>query len=308
MQQVKINQVKQQEVRTQDTAETRRKRVELFTNSQVEGARATFSGIGKQDLSALSKTSTDQNATHERAEEEPIMVKFPDGTRQELPRISSDQRAQLQAFWATLDPEKRQELQTAAVELGAMAYDRVLDRRDEKGAALTTDKAMMDAGSQPSWEAYFATGYQEEQAKAEQSGIIAGLWGVEQNLYGFFDKMRANQNLASSVRTDAADVTEALATWPDDGSTELFSYTDLTINDDSSVSTTAYTDVELTKEEAKALLKRLELNIESLSTVTTMEGMELQRMTNKYQQASETISNILKLTYETQKNILQNVK
>ena len=119
---------------------------------------------------------------------------------------------------------------------------------------------------------------------------------------------RPSQAVSEDLRTDQADIRSALADWPDDGSTEFFDYREVKFNDDGSYAIVEHYDVELTKAEAEALLMELEGQIASMGQFDQRSMYTLQNMVQKFQQAMNIASNIMKQQHETEKAIIQNVR
>jgi len=284
----------------------RERRIHLFTHSRIEGERQAFSGIGKQDLSALSSSSgqSGQKEAYATEEQEEVLsIVGRDGTRIELPRLSAERRARIQEILQGLDESKRTELLKVLTAFGKVVNEHVAHNTGEpapnslvaRHAAFVSDETIFLDENQ-------------KRTDAQEDTILLGMHGVEQDLVNFFNSLRDKQAVASEVRTDIAELQNLIAEWPDDGSTEIFDYTEIKFNEDRSFSVVDNENAELTKEQAIALLNRLEADEQSLTSMDVLSMQMLQMMVHKYQQALSTASNMIKIMDETHKGIITNVK
>ena len=305
MAEIRVDKVTQHRVAEQTKIQEEQERIHLFTHSRLEAPRKTFAGIGKQDFSAIGSQNDGQQGQREgRAEhDEKITVKTRDGKQIEMPRLTAEQYADIDAILAQATPEQADYLVRSGQMYAAHAYNEIEEGRADGPYSLEASSA-----AQTTYEAYVATGAQTQQEDATTGAVLFGMYGVETNLKNYFGHVQDEQKLASSLRTDVAEIDEMLADWPDDGSTEVFSYREVTFNDDGSISITEHKNVEMTKGEAEALRDRLQASIDSLGTFQNSEMMQLQVMVNKYQQAMNTLSNIMKNQNDTHKAIINNVK
>lgn len=305
MSKMRIDQVTRTSAAEQVVLQDAQKRIHLFTHSRMEKGRKTFAGIGKQDLSAITSSGNGegQKRANRQEEEETISVKMRDGTILEMPRLTQEQYADIDTILSQSTPEQAEHLVRTGQIFGAEAYNELEEGRAEGPYSLTATSA-----AQTSYEAYAVTTAQKKQSELTTGAVLFGMYGVEQNLKNYFQSIQQEQKLAADLRTDAAELEEALADWPDDGSTEVFDYSEVIFNDDGSVSVIEHKGAELTKGEAKALLEKLKGQIVSIGQFDQRQMMQLQRMVEKYQQAMNTLSNIMKNTDETHKAIIANAK
>jgi hypothetical protein len=152
-----------------------------------------------------------------------------------------------------------------------------------------------------------STGQDQRDAQAEAM-LFAGMWGAEQNLHLYFHGTVERETMSNDVRAQLRELESMLEGWPDDGSTELFSWTEVRQNEDGSLETIEHVNEPLTKQDALELASRLQDQEAMLSGIVGKDMMKLQYMMNKNQQAIETLSNILKAQDETRKGIIGNVK
>ncbi len=297
------------QVRDSATVKDREQRLHLFANSGFENQRKTFAGIGKRDLSALTGSNKDGSG-HQRAHqpqnaEEIITIRFKDGERVEFPRLRPEIRERAEFILTNIKPEEREQLGEAMFETGVQTWGETLENPD--GSNLESTAALQSAGNE-TYEGYMTSGFQSEQNEYEQDALFMGMYGAHDALNSYFQEVQGNQQTASEVRTDIADIEAALTDWPDDGSTESFDYREVIYGDDGSINVVEHRDVEMTKEQAIALRDSLDSSLNGLSNFDTLQMANLQRMVNNYQQAMNTVSNIMKTSHDTQKAIIANAR
>lgn len=306
MPQVRVDQITRAKVAEQIVNEDRQQRVHLFTHSRFESQRATFAGIGKQDLSNIAKSSNGDQQKSARKDEdvdETLSVKLKSGDILEMPRLSKEQLSDIDAILSQATPAQAEHLVRSGQIYGTAAYQEIDQGREDGPYSLTATSA-----ARTTYEAYVATTVHRQQEDKVHGSVLLGMYGVELNLKNYFQKVQDGQDLAAELRTDAAELEEALADWPDDGSTEMFSYREVQYNEDGSYTVVDHKNVEMTKAEAKALLDKLKGHIASLGQFEQRQMAQLQMMVNRYQQAMNTLSNIMKNMSDTHKAIIGNVK
>src|SRR5688572_19697877 len=85
--------------------ESLRRRKELHAASAYEAERATFAGIGKQDLSAI-KAGAGVAKAPAQEKIEPVTLRTRAGLVLEMPQMSSDDRRSVQQIWDEMPAEK----------------------------------------------------------------------------------------------------------------------------------------------------------------------------------------------------------
>jgi hypothetical protein len=304
MSQIRIDQVGTRKSGALSEADIARRRLELHATSSYEAERRTFAGIGKADLSALRAQKTDDAKKVEEAEES-LSFRTKDGEVIELYGMTAEDRRRAERLLEELPVERRTIVEGAARELAAKAFAEVAPTGEPVLGSFSS--GLMDA-SNVMYENYVATTTQSQQEQMITNGVLLGVSQAEQNLTGYFKKVMREQGIAQDVRTDIAELDAALADWPDDGSTQTFSYREVKFNEDGSTSVIEHKDVELTKEQAMALKRELEQMTESLGQIETRDTFVIQKMMHDWKSAQETISNVLKAQHETHKTLLQNAK
>lgn len=307
MSKVRVDQATRARIAEQITQQDQHKQIKLFTHSKLEPARKTFAGIGKLDLSAISTSADgkqeDGKTRKDDEVDEVVSIKLTDGTRLELPRLSEGQYAEIDAILSQATPEQAEHLVRTGQQLGATAYAELDAGRAEPPFSLTANHA-----AQTAYETFVVTVKHAKNEEAAHGAMLFGMYGVELNLKSYFEKVQGEQKVASDLRTDVAELEEMIADWPDDGSTEVFDYREVIFNEDGTITVVEHKDVEMTKAEAQALVEKLEGQIENLGQFDNREMMELQMMVNRYQQAMNTMSNIMKNMQDTHKAIIGNIR
>jgi hypothetical protein len=223
-----------------------------------------------------------------------------------MPRMPAADRQRAEAFLAGLPPAHRSRMEQAAVTLGDEAW--AAAAAAPEGVVLDTASSGLQSAANNTFESWLVTQGEEGASADNNSLIVTSVWGVEKSLYNFLGDASARDKAGSEIRTAITELEEMLADWPDDGSTQLFSYNEIVVGADGSVSMIEHKNVPLTKEQAQELLSELNTRLDSLSVFTNRDEMMLQMMVHKYQQVTNAISNILKNTDETRRGIISNVK
>jgi hypothetical protein len=112
----------------------------------------------------------------------------------------------------------------------------------------------------------------------------------------------------TELKAEVNDLQDLINNWPDDGSTQQFSYQDMTFNSDGSATMSAHNNVTLTKSDAENLLSQLQSQVDSATTMTTAESFKMQMWVQQDQQAVNVMSNILKITHDELSEIIRNCK
>ena len=310
MSKLRVDQIANQGiVRRSQSLEDARRRVQLFSTSQIEKPRETFAGIGKQDLSAITGSNGDREGSSSNQASEQVeevqSFRNAEGQVVELPRMNPEDRARAEAILAGMSPEQRLVVHNLAVAAGGAAFHEVATNPDALQGPWSDN---LKSSSAALSEQVVMTQMQKDQEEMITHQVVMGLYGVDQNLQGYFHSLVDKENIANDVRTDLAELQDMLATWPDDGSTELVSYKEVIINDDGSVSIVEHRDVEMTKMEAQALAMKLDGDVSSLGQQGQMEMFMLQKMVEDYQKAENTLSNIMKDQHDIQKMLIGNAR
>ncbi len=280
------------------------KRIDLHTHSgfQAKGPQ-TFAGIGKHDLSAISRG--DDNAVIRR-DPKPEVYTFRGGLKLELPRLGREDRAKAEGYLSSVPTDQRPALEAAAINLGMNALAEV--ENGEPGVELTAVSEALQGSVNQTYDQWMVGAGQDQRDESAEAMLFLGLYGAEVGLENFFKEVIGREALADDVRATIRELEALLDDWPDDGSTEIYSYTEVKKNPDGTLEIIEHKNVELTKGEAKVLLMQMQGTEGMLSGITTRDHQKLQYMVQKNQQAMNILSNILKNQDETRKGIIQNAK
>ena len=134
--------------------------------------------------------------------------------------------------------------------------------------------------------------------------MYMGLVGLEGDLAKKALDLRNRATMSNETRTDIKELRDELADWPDDGSTRTFSWTE--VKADGTV--VKHVDEPLTKKEAESLLENLEEQLSAIKDDSQLAQADLQDNLQKYQQALQTFSAILKDGHDDMMRVINNLK
>ncbi|OGQ91059.1 MAG: hypothetical protein A2289_05175 [Deltaproteobacteria bacterium RIFOXYA12_FULL_58_15] len=280
-----------------------RRRQELHQSSQFDrNGPATVMGIGKTDLSALG------NGTTQSLSDKPRFINhtFTNGQRIDIPRLTERQQVVVDEAFARLAPSSREKLQKILMDLGKAAWDE--DEAKPNGIEVNSVSTDLQDATNMTYEQWMMSEGNDQRDGASETLIFEGVWGVEKNLHNFFFEVAEREQFGNETRAYVNELEAMLADWPDDGSTETFSYREITIGEDGKATIVDHKDEQLTKEEAQKLLDRLEPQAEAIASVVNQDIYKLQYMVERYQQLTSTLSNILKNQDDTRKGIINNIR
>jgi hypothetical protein len=304
MQHIRVDQIHRNRVSDRAAVQEREQRLHLYAQNQFESQRPTFAGIGKLDLSALHSTSdqsADSAADKSQEAQETLSLRMRDGTYLEIPLMPKSDRHEVEGWLQSAD-HGTQVLATAK-KLAAATYNEMRQGRDEHNHSLEYEHA-----AQTSYQQDVTVLPPEGSANREGQLVLMGLYGSEQNLKDFFNKVRSEQGVATELKEDIAELEEMLIDWPENGGSEQFDYRDVRFNDDGSITVVGHEGSFLTRAEAEALLNKLKAKVETLGQFENRDMMQLQWMVNRYQQSMTILTNILKNKHDTHKAIIANVR
>ncbi|MEE8408546.1 MAG: hypothetical protein V3T05_02980, partial [Myxococcota bacterium] len=222
------------------------------------------------------------------------------------PRLSSDDRAKAEGYLASVPADQRPALEATAIQLGMKALAEM--ENVAPGVELTEGSEALQSSASQTYDQWMVGAGQDQRDESAEAMLFLGLYGAEVGLENFFKEVIGREALADDVRATIRELEALLDDWPDDGSTEIYSYTEVKKNPDGTLEIIEHKNVELTKGEAKVLLMQMQGTEGMLSGITTRDHQKLQYMVQKNQQAMNILSNILKNQDETRKGIIQNAK
>lgn len=295
---------------TQDVGvEQARKRVDLHQSSSFSKGG---SGI---DLSAVKNPVDQVNNSQEGR-----LLQTRDGNEIEIPTLDAETRAKAATLFAKVSEAGKQRLQAAGLEMGRAAFAHVAAKRavergepDAKAQLEASSSALYGAAQQNlAAVANETTGKsprsmtQSEFNNAMTDAMTNGMAGVEGDLNATFQKFAKKAQMGETVETDAAELGDMLANWPE-GSQQQFTWHETVKDENGNYSIVEKTGT-LTKEQAEELYNTLKASANDLQSITAIEQQMLQVQVQDYQQAMTTLSNVMKAYDDNLKGIIQNVK
>ncbi len=263
---------------------------------------------GRHDLSALNPEKQKVAAAQREAAaaDQPTSreLRFPDGTLVTIPGLSQATHLEIAKTLARVSPERRAAVEAAAVNVAKVLYLEVGKTPDAASRPVT---AAVSGAYRQNQEAYTLGAGAEDHNANQRGAYTTAIWAVERELHGYFEEAQERISQTQDARTDYAELVGMLADWPDDGSTQPFTYRDVVIHDDGTTTVTEKT-VELTKERALALATQLQAQIDNMSEFSAGDSFRLQKMAQDYQQCLTILTNILKQQDESLRGIAGNVR
>jgi len=232
-------------------------------------------------------------------------VRFTDGATLAIPTMTERDREEVAKLFANIPPEKQPVLNQASVNFGDALYNET--KVNPAGVKVGSfSSGLVDAANQ-SLETFVVTTGKTQADDAAKGVIFMGLVGLEGNLADMAKGVEAKTQLAADMRTDIAELREALSDWPDDGSKKSFTWTENITDKDGNVITVTR-EGELTKEEAQALMEKLDGQLSSLRDMTELDRYDLQTKVQDYQQALQTLTEMMKAQHDQLMRTIANLK
>ncbi len=232
-------------------------------------------------------------------------VRFTDGSLIAVPSTSQEDQETLTKLFGAVPPDGRAKLDQVTSDLGKAIYDETANNPAgiETGSFSAGFNSTVGLAASTFTEVTGMTG-QDTQV---QGVLFMSMIGVEQDLGDFARMVHGKTQLAGELRTDLTELREALSDWPDDGSKQTFSWTEVTYDKDGNMHVSQHTE-ELTKKEAETLMDKLDEQLSTMRDMTEMDKFQLQQMVHNYQKAMNTLTAMLKNMHDTMRAIIQNVK
>lgn len=232
-------------------------------------------------------------------------LRFRDGSSIAIPSMSEKDRQTAGALFAQVPIEQRGALQASADALAGAIHNEA--QTNLEGINVGSFSAGLVNQLGQTVETFVLTTGKKQADDAVQAVMYGALVGVEQNLGNFAQDLQDKLNLAGEMRTDISELRDELADWPDDDSTRTFSWTEVTYDENGNMTVTKHEE-DLSKQEAQDLMEKLDGQLQTLGDMTEMQKFDLQKMTEDYQQALNTLSALLKAQHESLMAIIRNVK
>ena len=131
--------------------------------------------------------------------------------------------------------------------------------------------------------------------------------GTEAELGNFAKYVQGNIEHTNDLRTGIKDVNETLAAWPANATpetTQKFSWQER--NNDGTFS--KHENEDLTKPQAQSLKENLQMQLDTMRTMNEMDNLKMQDIFQNVQKLYQTLSNILKVGFDTDKAIIGNLR
>lgn len=296
--------------------EIARKRLDPFSSSgfDTSGSQVDLSGWRDQDdedeLNRLVETLYPRPET--------ITLRTPTGIRAQSPSLSDAHRRALVQSISHMTDDQRQRYEELQKRLGDKLYQLISAEleaekpEDQRIPEIPNPEDLLhSAGMEQSVVDPFIerlTGDSQREYEAEVTDhLIGGLWGFEQIITDYVMKIDKEQKMADEIRADIAELQELWDEWPEGEETQIFTYHEV-LDDGNGNKELIERTVEINKEQAQELFRTLEEADRTLATFGPAEQQVIQVVTHGWQQAMNTLSNVLKHYDETLRNILQNTK
>lgn len=283
-------------------------------------------GQGKAQGAAQTRPTPAVNLFDSSSYQAKEPVQMPDGTTLSLPGLSGDEAAQAQSLFGQIPQEHHAALNAASTKLGVALMAQGIAGSNiathskigsPAGAStITVNQASPDvAGAVNNARTVYAnakTGanagtYGSQTGATDYDNTVQavaymGVLGIQNEMGSYAQGMQATQADKNNLRADQNELNTAIASWPDDGSTQTFTY-----HETNAQGTLILKTADMTKDQAKAALGNVQGALTSYQDQTQLQVIQLQNMQQNYQTGLTTISNLLKAAYDTTKNTVGNI-
>ncbi len=229
--------------------------------------------------------------------------------RVDIPHMSASDQATAAQLFGSIPADKQDEVQTAFDNLADRIYQEGRDNLE--GIQTSSFSSGLTNALGNSLEVWMTTGGVDQADKAVQGVMFGAMVGIEQELGTFANQLDDKLKLSAEMREDITELREELAdpTWTD-SETDTREFTWREIETDADGNIIGYTEHTewLNKSQAELKLEELEGQRATLGDFTEMMKFDLQRMSQDYQQALNTLSSLLKSQHDSLMAIIRNVK
>jgi hypothetical protein len=202
-------------------------------------------------------------------------------------------------------PEHREAYEARCKKMGELVLEDMA--QNPEGLRVGKISAALSQEGATTYEQSLVFNSQANHEAAVSQAVGAPIVGLESNLRDFLEKHERERQMGEELRTDVAELNDMIASWPEGGGTQTFTYRELVTDADGNKSLVEKT-VTLTKEEAMALATAQEQLANGLGSMTQIETVTLQVMVQVYNQAMTTFSNLMKAYEDNLRGIIQNAK
>ncbi|MBI3178313.1 MAG: hypothetical protein HYZ27_01550 [Deltaproteobacteria bacterium] len=232
-------------------------------------------------------------------------VQFQDGSGISIPTMSEQDRTTVAHLFGGVPLDQQAAVQEAANRLAAALY--VEGATNAEGVKVGSFSSGVTAALGEAATIYGTATKGGAIDQQMQGTMFMALAGLEGDLQDFAVNVRGKLALVKELRTDITELRDAVANWPEGVEKQKFSWREVTIDEAGNVKVVERSEY-LTKEQAAQKADSLEEMKNSLQDLTEMDKFDLQRMTQDYQQAVNTLSALLKSNHDSLKSIIGNLK
>ncbi len=267
--------------------------------SQVHNRAIAYEGAEAQDQRV--RLSLFNASQFERVS----AVQFQDGSGIALPAMSEQDRATAAQLFGGVPADQQAAMQEAANRLAAALYAEAANNAE--GVKVGSFSAGVTAALSEAASIYGSVTQGGAIDQQMQGTMFMALAGLEGDLQDFAINVRGKLALVKELRTDITELRDAVANWPEGVEKQRFTWREVTIDEAGNVKVVEHSE-DLTKQQAADKADGLEEMKNSLQDLTEMDKLDLQRMTEDYQQAVNTLSALLKNNHDSLKSIIGNLK
>jgi len=214
--------------------------------------------------------------------------------------LDAETRGHVDQMYAGLSDADRAKLVDANRALGVAILANAGD--------LSSKTSAIGAASSTAVATYLATTGATELTNANTEFMYMAVSGMEDVLKGFAERTQNNANITKETRTSVTELNDMLKDWPDDGSTQTFSWNEVAFDEKGNPSIKEHTNEPLTKEDAQSLAKQLDTQLTNSQDMGELAKFDLQKTYQDYTQAVSTLANIQKQMYDDAMKVLNNLK
>jgi hypothetical protein len=135
-----------------------------------------------------------------------------------------------------------------------------------------------------------------------QAVAYMGVQGLQQEMQDYSTVAQNTNNQRSTIRVDQNEINDLVANWPAGSATQSITWHEVDANGNMQTVTRS-----LSQTDAKKQSDALTNELSALSDTTQLQQVHLQTMSQNYQQAVTTMSNLMRMQYDMVKNTIGNI-
>jgi hypothetical protein len=228
------------------------------------------------------------------------------GTRIDIPHMSAADQSTAAHLFGAIPTDKQARVQASFDTLAGLVHSEA--RSNPSGIQVGSFSAPLTKALGDSLEVYMVSSGVGEADRAVQGVLLGAMVGIEQELSVFARALQAKLDLSAELRTDITELQNEIADWEDPGEKREFSWHEIETDSEGKIANISLKTATLDKAGAEELLNELETGRANLGDLTEMMKLELQQMSQDYQQALNTLSNLLKSQHDSLMSIIRNTK